>query len=1048
MEPVPCHLCGFVNLTGEDFCGECGVSVSATAAPGPRRPVQIERAERRHLTVMFCDMVGSTALSGVLDAEELREVLTAFQDACREQIERFDGFIARYMGDGMLVYFGFPTAHEDDAERAVRAGLALVDAVGALDSLEVQPRVRVGIASGEAVVGDLIGKGASEEAAVIGETPNLAARLQGLAEPGTVVLSDSTYRLCRGAAEVADLGRHPLKGFAEPVQAWRAIRTMDRRKASTVLPLVGREFEKALLGGRWATAQTGNGQVVLLGGGPGTGKSRLLASLDATAGEWVLQCSRHHRHTPLFPWSGAVRAAAGIAFGEANAARTEKLESWVHTWSDAPGDLPGLAALLGVEGPWGALEGTPAEQKHAVLAALERQVERGLQAGPFRLIVEDAQWADATTSDLVSRLVARAASSALFVIITHRPDAQIPWKSGGHVTALSLSGLPPLTAAQFARTVAGATTLPDQVVDRIVARGDGVPAYIEELTRAVLGAAGASGDLNGVRVPDTLQDSLMAQLDLLGSERVIAQAAAVLGRSFDGSLLARLLEHPPASVEGSLERLGATGLIGKVGPDRYSFRHALVRDVAYGSLLNKAKVRLHCRVADLLLEGFGDSPEADPELVARHLAEAQRGGEAGGWWVRAAERAASRGAVDDAVTAFEHSLDLLEADVEDDDGSDDLAGQERRVRVRTRLALQLRLRSEWARAMALLDEAIAIATAHGLLEARSSAHFAMGNLHFGEGDFESCAAAHMRGLADAEACGSEAGQVQALGGLGDAYLSLGRFDEARDVLRRCVEGADALGLTDIAAAYAPMRVWIELWELDLSTAWALAREGVERAETSTTRARAIAHYLMVAVAVQAGDLAKLERHFAVFNQYSHGVGGMGLRLRLLAELGLAASRGEVEPGARLVEEAFTTWAAGDSWRGLSVAALGFVEDRRYPEMLEDAVGKLASGPSHSALQLLHLGLWGCARRRDVVGLGRLVAGSRGHRACDCALRDLWCDVGDAVAAMLSHDDDAPEREAAVRARGARVGLGRVATLLDDVHAWAEADHARSRAHPA
>jgi class 3 adenylate cyclase/tetratricopeptide (TPR) repeat protein len=1060
MEPHPCRDCGFVNLTGERFCGECGLDVDGVPGASTARahsPPPVERAERRQMTVMFCDMVGSTSMSARIDAEDLRDVLTAFQDVCREHIERLGGFIARYMGDGMLVYFGYPTAHEDDAERAIRAALAIVDGVARLEGLVEPPEVRCGIATGPVIVGDLIGKGASEEAAVIGETPNLAARLQGLALPGQVVISDRTRRLTHRVTEVEDLGPHALKGFAEPVPAFRVRRALSRREArlggssaqsGADDSLVGRDAEVALLRERWQTARGGEGQVVVIRGAAGSGKSRLIRSLEAGADRstFHLQCSRHHVGSPLFPWVGELSDAVGIGFGDDEAERLKKLSKWQEKHEHESERMGAFASLLSLSGPWPEPDGTPSEQKTARTEALEHRVRVALERGPVRVIVEDAQWADSTSLELLSMLVGVSRRVPLLIVVSARPvgadgaaapggaalvQAEGRWTEAGNVSQVSLGGLPRSSAAQLVRALAGEVSLPVASVERIVERADGVPAYLEALTHAMLVAVEVAEDPSSIEVPETLHDTLMAQLDRLGPDRATVQAASVLGRDFEGTLLASLLERDSESSGRSLERLQRSGFLVATGPGHYRFRQALLRDVAYGSLLNKSKRRLHARAADTLIEDFPEAARADPERLARHLYAAEREREAATWWLEAAARASNQAALDEAISTLEQAQTLLDRSV----AADDREGQEARADSRTRLALQLRLHDEVERALQLLDEAIVIATKHGLLAARSGAHFVRGNVYFGMGDADACTKAHRAALADAESAGSPELEVQALGGLGDAYLTRGKLQESADAFGRCVDRAAALGMDATAAANAPMRAWPALWSLEIDQARALAEDGIRRAQSGRPRARAVAHHVMIAVTSQMHDLPEWGRQLESFDEEIGAMGVMGKLLSVANRVVWLAAQGRNDEARERVAQA-RAYRAG-AFRELSAAyLLAGVRDDEYPAVLDRAVGLLASGTADRTLQALHPAIWACALRPDPDGLRRIVRSIAKNPVAQCSFSELWSRVADATAERLESpgSENARARSVALRDEAEALGFHRICTLLDQVRA--------------
>ncbi len=579
------------------------------------------QAERRQLTVMFCDLVGSTALSAQLDPEDLREVIAAYHRAVAKMVAAFDGFVAKYMGDGVLVCFGYPRAHEDDAERAVRAGLGLIDAVGRLDVKSVKLQARVGIATGLVVVGDLIGEGSAQEQSVVGETPNLAARLQALAEPDTVVIAASTRRLVGDLFEYRELGAVDVKGIAVPVPAWQVLRPsavasrFEALRGSALSRLVGRDEEIDLLLRRWARAKAGDGQVVLISGEPGIGKSRLVAALEERHhAEPHIRlryfCSPYHQDSALYPFIDQLGRAAGFARDDPPAARLEKLEALLARAAPPDEDVAFLADLLSLPGserhPLPNL--SPQRKKERTLEALIRQLEGLARQEPVVMVFEDAHWIDPTSRELLDVTVERVRTLPVLLLVTFRPEFQPSWTGQPQVTMLALNRLDRRGRIILVEQIAGGKALPDEVVAQIADRTDGIPLFVEEVTKSVL-----ESGVPLMGIPTSLHDSLMARLDRLSSVRRVAQIGAAIGREFSYGLLRVVSRLPGDELQTALARLVASELVFQRGtpPDAvYSFKHALVQDVAHGSLLRSARQQLHALIADSARSPF---PRIDGE---------------------------------------------------------------------------------------------------------------------------------------------------------------------------------------------------------------------------------------------------------------------------------------------------------------------------------------------------------------------------------------------------------------------------------------------------
>ncbi len=632
---------------------------------------------------MFCDLVGSTSLSARNDPEDLREIIGIYHRCVAETVARFDGFVAKYMGDGVLVYFGYPRADEHDAERAVRAGLALVEAVGGLDTA-AGPRlqVRVGIGTGLVVVGDLIGQGAAQEQAVVGETPNLAARLQALAEPGTVVIGPRTRQLTAGLFDYEDLGPVEVRGFGAPVIAARVVResSVEGRFAAlrtTATPLVGRDEELDLLVRRWRQAKAGEGRVVLISGEPGIGKSRLTAALaENIAGEPHTRlryfASPHHQDSALYPFVAQLERAAGFARHDTPEAKLCKLRALIAEGAAEPDEITLIAELLALPNAAAKLDLSPQRKREKLLAGLLHQLEALAHSHPVLMVFEDAHWIDPSSRDLIDLAVDRIRRLPVLLLVIFRPEFQPPWTDQPHVTTVALNRLGERDGTALIEQLAGNAGVSSDLVAEIVERTDGVPLFIEELTKAVVeagvdrGALTLSGvPVSSLAVPATLHASLLGRLDRLGPiAKLVAQAGAAIGRDFSYDLVAAAAGVAEPELQDALRRLVGSGLVFQRGgppASEYLFKHALVQDTAYSTLLRGPRQALHRRIATAMEAQFPSVLEARPELAAHHYGEAAMADKAVPYWLLAGKLSLAKPAVEEAVAQLRRGLRLLQS---------------------------------------------------------------------------------------------------------------------------------------------------------------------------------------------------------------------------------------------------------------------------------------------------------------------------------------------------------------------------------------------------
>jgi class 3 adenylate cyclase/predicted ATPase len=699
--PVRCSHCGTENPPDSNFCGTCGVGLAriapslqelAEAPAAPLRPVMpraLIGGERRHLTVLFCDIVDSTKLARRLDPEDLNAITRAYYGYCADAIRRFDGTVANYLGDGVMALFGYPRAHEDDAERAIHAALSILSDIQAAEvDPSVPVRVRIGIATGLVVVGEDGAESLTKEKTVVGEAPNLAAHLQAAAEPNGILISDATRRLIGDVFRLENLSVGDLKGSKEAATVWRVLGeapAVSRFAAhvTTLTDFVGRDEEVGLLCERWQQARQGEGQVVLLSGEPGIGKSRIVETFrEVIAGdthtELRYQCSPHHVNSALYPFIHQLESAAAFAADDTTDAKLQKLEDFLRGAMDGWEQIaPYVAELLSLPAHrYGEADPDPQRRRERTLTALIDLLTALSSKKPVLMLLEDVHWIDPTTLDLVGRAMLRVPDLPLLLIMTCRPEFVAPWASHPQVTALLLNRLSRRHCRAMIQSLAHGKSLPVEVMDQIIIKADGVPLFVEELTKTVLESDmlqeqqrdwTLKGPLPSLAIPATLQDSLMARLDRLNLVKEVAQIGAAIGREFSYTLLAAVSSMPAAHLEDALTKLTAAGLIflrGAPPTATYIFKHALVQDAAYETLLKTRRLQLHGQIGKVLEAHFPDVAETQPEILAYHYTHAGQVSVALQWWDRAGELAIRRSADLEAVRHFSRALELAQLESE------------------------------------------------------------------------------------------------------------------------------------------------------------------------------------------------------------------------------------------------------------------------------------------------------------------------------------------------------------------------------------------------
>jgi len=950
--------------------GSAGALVTSDVKGAPGNHRTMTGAERRHLTVMICDLVGSTALSTRLDPEDMGAVIDAFQAACARITLAFDGFVADFRGDGILAYFGYPRAHEDDAERTVRAGLDIAAAVARLKTPANEPlSVRIGIATGLVVAGDLGGEGALREHTVIGDAPSIAARLQALAEPGTVVVANSTRRLLGDLFRLRDLGLHAVKGVAEPIAAWvvdgvsPSQSRFEAIHAAGLTEHINRESELDFLLKRQRLAWKGEGQVVLISGEEGIGKSRLVAALQEQIADQPhmllrYQCSPHHTNSALYPFIAQLERAVGFKSNDTSEERLDKLEALLASAAPRTQDTaPLFAALLSI--PFGnrypKLPPNPQQQRRRTFAALLDQFETLARQKPIFLWFEDVHWADATSLELLDLAVERIRQLPVLALFTLRPEFEPPWVGLPNVGTLALGRLERDHVESIVTQVTGGLALPAEVMNQIVAKTDGNPLFVEELTKTVLEGDILVKDADGYRlksplpplaIPATLRDSLMARLDRLAPVKEVGQIGAAIGRDFSYSLIREVIGRDEPSLRLALARLEQAQLLFRRGepPEAvYSFKHVLVRDAAYESLLKSRRHQLHGHIARAMEEKFPDIVVSQPEIVAHHFTEAGLVEPAINYWLKAGNLALGRSATV-AVSHLKQGLKLIPAI------DDPMLRDKLELLLQTSLGNSLRTTEGWSTESVkdAYTRALQLCRQSGLDEHTFPAAFGLWTWNFLRPALDEAQALAEHLLNTAERVHDLVCKVLAHETLGFTLFAKGNFAAAHTELERSIilcEDSKASAYLDMSAqdprvhvrAYDAMALWFLGFPDQALRLCAEARHYADafRHPFSEAMARSIAlrvHQLRGETAKVAGQadaaVALCEEH-----EFVHYL-AMSLILRGWAQ----AQQGEFEKGIAeiqrgLEKERATGAQLFDSY-SLGLLADACVKNERYEQALE------------------------------------------------------------------------------------------------------------------
>jgi class 3 adenylate cyclase/predicted ATPase len=978
-----CASCGATLEAGSKFCDRCGAPLASTptdVAEVVRDSKSSAQAERRQLTVMFCDLVGSTELAGRLDPEVLREVVRSYQQTCDVVIGQLHGHIAQYLGDGLLVYFGYPIAREDDPRRAIRAGLGIIDAMATLNrrlqrESGVTLAVRIGIHTGPVVIGEIGGE-SRREALALGEPPNVAARLQGLAEPDTIVISAATHRLLPGSIAATDLGMHAVKGLPAPLRVYRvdgdrgAATSLDMSAAQVLTPLVGRDQEVGLLLDRWEHVKDGRGHMVLLTGEPGIGKSRLARVLkDHVAVErclrWESRCSPYHQDSALYPLIDLFERTLDFDRDDAPADRLTKLHAGLARYDLArPETLSLWAALLSMPGPDGhpPLDLTPQRQKEKTFEAILGLLLASAGEQPLLFVIEDLHWADPSTLEFVDFVFGPVSAAAILMLMTSRPEFRPPWTQRSHVTYLSLNRVTRKQTELMVDRVTGGKPLPAGVLQHIVAKTDGVPLFVEELTRMVLESdllrdEGDRYELTGalppLAIPSTLQDSLMARLDRLATVKDVAQVGAAIGRTFHYELLRAIASMDDTTLQSALAKLAESDLLHQRGvpPDAtYIFKHALIQDTAYQSMLVSRRQHLHRKIADTLVQRFPETSGTQPELVAHHYTEAGLADQAVDYWQRAGQRAVERSANLEAIAHLTKGLNVLAT------APDSPERHERELGLRTVLGPALmatkgmgarEVEENYTRALELCrqlgERPELFAVLRGLWE-----------YHELRGDLKTARALGEELLRLAVAAADAALQLVAHDVLGDTLYWLGEFPRALEHLERGIELYRFDEHRALAHQHAGYDPGVACRAFSAYVLWYLGYpdRAVQRNEEAITLARDLSQKVSMIMAVEFAALIRHLRREPMLAK-THAETDIGLSTEQanafflgcgMVEQGWAiAQAGQVDEGIGLIMRGMDVCRSAGSTLEFPQCLASLADAYRAGGHLEEAIGAIAEG---------------------------------------------------------------------------------------------------------